>query len=533
MICIAKQSDFEKEQLHRFFGLPLSAKPTFSAIYNSLRYDVDAHTVTFHLREKDWKELKSNSWMWISSSYLVPVINCEDVRFGDEIVESVSRVDPVEKFGLFSVQTFTVIGFNEKDQVIKLLKVEESSFKYYAELEILDSASCKAKAMKITFQPVKCPTRVQIRFEGARGGPFNMYFSCSVDEKSSKFQISRTRGKVLCDIPKREDGTVGELVLQNPAPVPFHALTVWDARLHDIQICTKMFRTELDYELKQRDERGSPFFNLRDTIFLIFEHHIDKPKHFFPPTSPLVYCLDERGIIEKPYQTPGNMSRKKGFVIVVQQLYKWKYLPVAKVLFCDCQHFADMLRNKSEGAQMELMRSFWSASWLHLVDRIVADQQEKSLIRKMLYTNAARVPQERESDVWKNSFITLMFPREKPFDVAGAAGRFATKMKNFPFNPFFSPETSQSKESVSPESFVEFLTEFFQHQRDRSDAGPDQGSFFDPPRWAAPLREPECASCHSKTENLKRCSGCKTVFYCSKTCQKNHWKEHKPDCQSS
>lgn len=92
-----------------------------------------------------------------------------------------------------------------------------------------------------------------------------------------------------------------------------------------------------------------------------------------------MYCLDERGIIEKPYQTPGNMSRKKGFVIVVQQLYKWKYLPVAKVLFCDCQHFADMLRNKSEGAQMELMRSFWSASWLHLVDRIVADQQVSAI----------------------------------------------------------------------------------------------------------------------------------------------------------
>jgi len=46
-------------------------------------------------------------------------------------------------------------------------------------------------------------------------------------------------------------------------------------------------------------------------------------------------------------------------------------------------------------------------------------QQEKSLIGKMLYTNAARVPQEGGSDVWKNSFITLMFPREKPFDVAG------------------------------------------------------------------------------------------------------------------
>ena len=115
----------------RCFGLPASAKPTFSAIYNSLRYDVDAHTVTFHLREKDWNELKSNSLMWISSSYLVPVINCEDVRLGDEIVESVSRVDPVEKFGLFAVQTFTVTGFSENNQVIKVIKFKQSfAFNY-------------------------------------------------------------------------------------------------------------------------------------------------------------------------------------------------------------------------------------------------------------------------------------------------------------------------------------------------------------------------------------------------------------------
>ena len=62
-----------------------------------------------------------------------------------------------------------------------------------------------------------------------------MHFSCSVDEKTSKFQISRKRRIVLCHIFKREDGTVGELVLQSPAPVPFHALTVWDAKLHDIK----------------------------------------------------------------------------------------------------------------------------------------------------------------------------------------------------------------------------------------------------------------------------------------------------------
>ena len=117
--------------------------------------------------------------------------------------------------------------------------------------------------------------------------------------------------------------------------------------------------------------------------------------------------------------------------------------------------------------------------------------------------------------------------------VTGAAGKFAKNMKDFPFNPFSSPESSQSEEDFSPGSFVEFLTDLLKHHGDPSDTGLDHESFFDPRRWEPPLREPECAFCHSKTENLKRCSGCKRVFYCSKTCQKNHWKEHKPECQNS
>ena len=43
-------------------------------------------------------------------------------------------------------------------------------------------------------------------------------------------------------------------------------------------------------------------------------------------------------------------------------------------------------------------------------------QQEKMLFRKMLYTNAARVAQSG-SDVWTDSFITLLFPRESTFDL--------------------------------------------------------------------------------------------------------------------
>ena len=102
--------------------------------------------------------------------------------------------------------------------------------------------------------------------------------------------------------------------------------------------------------------------------------------HCFFTKTPTLHCIDERGIVEEPYQTPDNMSRKKGFVIVVQQLYKWKYSPVAKVLFCDCQRFADMLRNKSERTQMELMESFWSVTWrCDVADGIVADQQVSAM----------------------------------------------------------------------------------------------------------------------------------------------------------
>ena len=48
------------------------------------------------------------------------------------------------------------------------LKAEEKTFSYQAELEILDSTICKANAMEVTFQPVKCPTQVRITFKGAR-----------------------------------------------------------------------------------------------------------------------------------------------------------------------------------------------------------------------------------------------------------------------------------------------------------------------------------------------------------------------------
>lgn len=44
--------------------------------------------------------------------------------------------------------------------------------------------------------------------------------------------------------------------------------------------------------------------------------------------------------------------------------------------------------------------------------------------------------------------------------------------------------------------------------------------------------ELECNVCQS-TENLKLCSRCKKVCYCSAACQKKDWSLHKPDCKSN
>ncbi|KAJ7775332.1 hypothetical protein B0H16DRAFT_1506984 [Mycena metata] len=39
-----------------------------------------------------------------------------------------------------------------------------------------------------------------------------------------------------------------------------------------------------------------------------------------------------------------------------------------------------------------------------------------------------------------------------------------------------------------------------------------------------------CENCTEYRTDLRRCSGCGIVRYCSKECQKAHWKEHKPHC---
>ncbi|PHH70322.1 hypothetical protein CDD80_6099 [Ophiocordyceps camponoti-rufipedis] len=70
---------------------------------------------------------------------------------------------------------------------------------------------------------------------------------------------------------------------------------------------------------------------------------------------------------------------------------------------------------------------------------------------------------------------------------------------------------------------------------EKADAVSDAGGKVDeePPEG----RVEKCAFCGTKagieTVNLRRCSGCKLVWYCSKECQSRHWKIHRTKCQSA
>ena len=91
-----------------------------SVIHNSLRYDDKTEEVTFHLREEDWKELRCSSKIEISSRESTKVIICEPVSLAPETMSSFQQVDPVETFGLFARQTFTVVESNKNCQVLKV-----------------------------------------------------------------------------------------------------------------------------------------------------------------------------------------------------------------------------------------------------------------------------------------------------------------------------------------------------------------------------------------------------------------------------
>ena len=54
-----------------------------------------------------------------------------------------------------------------------------------------------------------------------------------------------------------------------------------------------------------------------------------------------------------------------------------------------------------------------------------------------------------------------------------------------------------------------------------------------PPKKLKSKKVKYCSFCGNSNSKLSKCSGCKTVHYCGRRCQKNDWKMHKLVCSAS
>lgn len=48
--------------------------------------------------------------------------------------------------------------------------------------------------------------------------------------------------------------------------------------------------------------------------------------------------------------------------------------------------------------------------------------------------------------------------------------------------------------------------------------------------WNPEVEHETCAQCGFEFPNLMKCAGCRQLTYCSKSCQKRHWKSHRDQC---
>jgi hypothetical protein len=87
------------------------------------------------------------------------------------------------------------------------------------------------------------------------------------------------------------------------------------------------------------------------------------------------------------------------------------------------------------------------------------------------------------------------------------------------------PVSKYGEEILNTKAVTGEYKELFKHAADGTFIGTERVAkkgLTEPPTGAV------CAACAGA--GAKRCARCKLVFYCSATCQKNHWAEHRKTC---
>ncbi|KXJ13382.1 hypothetical protein AC249_AIPGENE11864 [Exaiptasia diaphana] len=470
-------------------------------ISNSIRFNVKEGTVTFHMLESDWKSIEPESLCNIVEYKTgIPVFCCGPFLLFDDKIR-LKYVDPLATFGLHAVQTFCIENDTASSSaLLEMTKIEEENSWYTVELAILDADKCNTKDMTIDFTPESRPIEIDIYFLSSIGCKIRL--SCPVVSHSSKFQLSKKQKRIFCHIPKKEHWVTGEMVLRIPAQVPFYAMDKWDTKSDDIiSICGAMFRSEHDMKLKSLRATGPPFYALRESIAIILQEKLKDQ------SSQFVYSVEDDDHRQSLIMQPRDILSKIGLIIKIKEpIYKWNSIPYAKCIFYDCKQHTDIINInpvKADKMALEFWKEAHNTRQAHGDRRIPAEPEEIELFRRMLYINAARTEQEYPAvSVFKNSFICPLYPRDSmPHTDA------MMNLLDLPLIHKNLPEATNVGGNFPMDQSKSITTDLH------------------------PSLDLCCAFCKNPSKDLKKCTGCKKVFYCNRECQKQHWKkEHKLVC---
>ena len=185
--------------------------------------------------------------------------------------------------------------------------------------------------------------------------------------------------------------------------------------------------------------------------------------------------------------------------------------PMVNLSYCFPQSFDKLIKLNITSSWLKLTNGAWS--------QISIDESQLKYIKQVFlyFKNCTRknlnseiyfpVASHSLQQYFHHTLIHPLYPNTEIDSIKSAVKRlfsFAAEKKGKKFHTFLSVESvPQEKEVVSTSTELQSQS----HQ--------------------------ECANCKKAQSNLKKCGACGKVRYCSKECQRAHWKEHKSNCKPS
>ena len=378
---------------------------------------------------------------------------------------------------------------------------KEFSEKYEFELKMNNQGKqmqCTSEFVALLKNELNMGLKIHVKYDLSENQDFSMIFSCLLDAERSKLSVSSKKG-IISGVLFKDERNVGRYLLplrliDDSELQSFKDTAEIVNHLASRQINELMFQSVNDVELKFRSmQTGTkvvdPFFCLRETIYDIWKKVETNPR-----VTTFTYSYDNS-------YHPSGINGKIDLIIRGYHLYKG--MPFLRVMYVDTEKalslvgehkllFSEMREKRVE--KMDDNPFTWDCDITKSMAAKITMEEHK-LTKKLLLTNSRRIQQTHlhtEQGGWHwETFLQLLFDRE------------ARPMSEFNWQKL--SEIISGAELIDQAISSRFKS----------------------------IQYPICEMCGRKEKEatLKKCSRCKSLWYCSKECQRKNWSSHKLQCR--